>query len=190
MTSPCFDPDDLVKEHGDFLFRFAFRKLGDRFIAEDLVQETFIAAINSRNAFKGDSSLQTWLVSILKNKLIDHVRKFSRETQLPQNDDDLGGIFTSFGTWSSWHFKRWDTCAESNLDRMKLFSALERCITKLPTKMRAIFLARHSKDAESAEICRELKISQSVLDTSMFRARLLLRSCLDKNWFSKDKEAA
>jgi RNA polymerase sigma-70 factor (ECF subfamily) len=189
MNSPCFDSDELVKEHGDFLFRFAMRKVGDRFIAEDMVQDTLISAIRSQASFKGDSNIRTWLVSILKNRIIDHIRKNSRETPLPENEDDLGGIFTTFGTWSNWVFQRWSS-PEADIDNSRMLVALERCISKLPTKMRAIFLCRHAKDSDSHEICAELQISQSVLDTNMFRARLLLRSCLDKNWFNKDKEAA
>ena len=190
MNAPCFDSDELVKEHGDFLFRCAVKKLGDRFVAEDMVQETLITAISKSSSLRGESSLRTWLVTILNNKIIDHIRKFSRESLLSENEDELPEIFNSIGAWSSWVFKRWEVCPESAIDNARFKSAITSCVAKLPTKSRAIFLARHRDDWDSLQICKELQITQANLDTCMFRARLLVRECLEKNWFKIQREAA
>ncbi len=187
MTAPCLDCTKIVAEHGDFLFHLAFRKLRDKHLAEDIVQETFLAAIKNQASYNGEGSIKGWLASILSNKVIDYVRKAVRETPLPEDTDQLSNIFTRFGTWSSWFFQRWNIPPDQGVEHQQLGCALMKCIDKLPTKLRLIFLARHQDDLDSGEICEKLEISQASLDTSMFRARLLLRQCLNNNWFKEGR---
>ena len=67
-------PDDWVEAHGDYLFNFAIGQLRDASVAEDLVQDTFLAAFKARDRFSGQSSERTWLVGILRHKICDHLR--------------------------------------------------------------------------------------------------------------------
>jgi len=81
-TSPprLSDPERWVEEHGDYLFKYALVRLRDATRAEDMVQETFLAALKGGDKFAGRSAEKSWLVGILKNKICDHYRKASRET--------------------------------------------------------------------------------------------------------------
>ena len=74
------DPERWVEEHGDYLFKFALLRLRDATKAEDVVQETFLAALRGANQFAGRSAEKSWLMGMLKNKICDHFRKASRET--------------------------------------------------------------------------------------------------------------
>ena len=76
------DPDHWVDAYGDYLYRCALQKVRDPAIAEDLVQETFLAALKSQKSFQGKASEKNWLVGILKNKVMDFWRKKSREEPL------------------------------------------------------------------------------------------------------------
>src|SRR6516164_10428229 len=70
---------DWLTAHGDYLFNFAVGQLRDPAAAEDVVQETFLAALKARDRFSGRSSDRTWLVGILRHKIYDHLRKVCRE---------------------------------------------------------------------------------------------------------------
>ena len=72
-------PETWVNEYGDFLYRFALSRVKDPSVAEDLVQETFLAALRARENFKGRSAGRTWLIAILKHKIVDYIRKKIRE---------------------------------------------------------------------------------------------------------------
>ncbi len=98
------NPEDWVDQHGDYCFRFAVLRVHDSEVAQDLVQETFVAALEARDRFAGRSAERGWLVGILKHKLIDHFRRTSRECVL----DDVGQLeddreeevfFDQIGQW-------------------------------------------------------------------------------------------
>ena len=75
---PATDPERWVDEHGDCLYRYALVRVRVPEVAEDLVQETLLAALRSREKFGGRSSERSWLVGILKNKIVDYYRKLGR----------------------------------------------------------------------------------------------------------------
>src|SRR5688572_30556932 len=79
MESNATMPDQWVEAHGDYLFNFAIGQLRDANVAEDLVQDTFLAAFKARERFSGQSSERTWLVGILRHKICDHLRHTCRQ---------------------------------------------------------------------------------------------------------------
>jgi len=170
-----------------YLMRFAQLQLRDRSAAEDAVQETLLAAIQAADRFAGQSSVRTWLVGILKHKIIDGLRKASREHRAEPlaGKTDAGDIETFFG--SDGHFAEppgaWES-PEKALEQRRFFEALERCLHALPGNTAKAFTLRELMGLETEEICKELGISASNCWVMLFRARLNLRACLERTWFS------
>jgi RNA polymerase sigma-70 factor, ECF subfamily len=95
---------DWLNEHGDYLYRYALARLRDPHMAEDVVQETLLAAMQS-SGFTGKSSVRTWLTGILKHKIIDLFRRQQRETpldgqyEISDDPSDMGEFFLDDGHW-------------------------------------------------------------------------------------------
>ncbi len=182
------DPTTWVAQHGDALFRYALMKMRDPSQAEDMVQETFLAALKARHNFSGQSSEKTWLIGILKHKIIDHFRKHKRE----QSSDDIETLseqldqqFSPRGHWeiTLTHWQDPDQ-AHENEAFWKVFSA---CIAHLPDRLADLFILREIKGLSSEEICKLLDISTTNnMWVMLSRARMRLRNCLDSRWFNHD----
>jgi len=175
-----------LERHRPYLLRFALLQLRDRGAAEDAVQDALLAAIQSAARFAAQSSVRTWLVGILKHKIIDTIRKASRERppeSEPANDagEDLDLFFADDG-----HFaeipETW-TSPERSLEERRFFEALERCLHALPKNTASAFTMRELMGLETEEICKELGISTSNCWVMLYRARLSLRACLERTWF-------
>ena len=180
---------DWVDRYGDFLFRFAISRVGNGTLAEDLVQETFLAALKTSSSFAGRSSERTWLVSILKRKIIDHYRKSWRMVQFPaEGNADAGPDFFSDGTQEGgWQPERaprdWGVNPESSLETKELGEVLVRCLEELPEHMAGAFALREIEGWQAEEICKEFSVSTSNLWVILHRARARLRRCLESKWF-------
>lgn len=175
-----------LERHRPYLLRFALLQLRDRSAAEDAVQDTLLAAIQGAARFAGQSSVRTWLVGILKHKIIDGIRKTSREQPLESQADgadgeDLNAFFADDG-----HFaevpEAWAS-PERSLEERRFFEALERCLQALPRNTASAFTMRELMGMETEEICKELRISTSNCWVMLYRARMSLRACLERTWF-------
>jgi RNA polymerase sigma-70 factor (ECF subfamily) len=175
-----------LESHRQALYKFALLQLRNETHAEDCVQETLMAAIQGAARFSGGSSVRTWLVGILKHKIIDHFRKASRETQLDANDeetslDDFDALFKEDG-----HFID-EPCAWSNpedaLVQSRFFEVLERCMEGLPKNTARVFMLREVMGTDTDEICTELSITANNCWVLLYRARMALRECLQQRWF-------
>ncbi|MFM9968543.1 MAG: sigma-70 family RNA polymerase sigma factor [Burkholderiales bacterium] len=179
-----------IQKHRPYLLKFAMLQLREPSAAEDAVQETLLAAIQGAHSFAGQSALRTWLVGILKHKIIDHHRRQSREAPLSSDTDDfsiedLDDLFQANGhyaeppeTWVS---------PDSALSEKKFFEALERCMLGLPVKCARAFMMREVMGMETGEICKELKITSTNCWVLLYRARMSLRACLEAGWFAGSK---
>ncbi|MBX7142918.1 MAG: sigma-70 family RNA polymerase sigma factor [Oligoflexia bacterium] len=185
------DIDKLVDEHYDYLFGYALRYFRSRDQVEDLVQETFLAVIEAVKSFEGNSSPRTWMIGILRNKIIDRLRLKCREAEgesIGFEQDLLSHLFDSVEHWISNVGPRvWGSCPEGALKQKQFFSTLEACLGKLPEKMRQIFLLRELDGYERDEICKTLKLSSSNVGVILHRSRLALQHCLQVNWFEEKK---
>jgi RNA polymerase sigma-70 factor (ECF subfamily) len=173
-----------LERHRPYLLRFALLQLRDRSAAEDAVQETLLAAIQGASRFAGQSSVRTWLVGILKHKIVDSMRKASREQPIESLEDrgeDLDPFFADDG-----HFaeipQQWAN-PERSLEERGFFDALERCLQSLPRNTARAFTMREVLGLETDEICKELRISTSNCWVMLYRARMSLRACLERTWF-------
>jgi RNA polymerase sigma-70 factor (ECF subfamily) len=180
--SRSLDPEAWVDRHGDALYRYALLRLRDPEVASEMVQETFLQAYRGRGAYKGRASERTWLVSILRHKMIDHLRRTGRET--PTETDDLGDerIFDRAGRWLSMP-GRWGTNPGAEMERREFWSCFEGCLARLPSNVADAFLLRELEDCEVNDVCDVLQITPANLHTRLYRARLLLRDCLGHRWF-------
>lgn len=188
-----FDPTAWVDLHGDYLFKFAVSRVRDESLAEDLVQETLLAAMQSRRGFAERSTERTWLCGILKHKVIDHFRKRSREVELADDDLDLSPYDHMFqtdgpgkGHWTAVSKPfAWQEDPEQLLEHTEFREVLSTCVGKLPERVANVFTLREVDGYESEEICEFLEITPNNLWVMLHRARLHLRRCIDFNWFGK-----
>ncbi len=188
---PNIDPSRWVDDHGDTLFRFAFSRLRDESVAEDIVQETLLSAIQSLGNFGGKSSERTWLIGILKHKLIDHYRKNSKQVQLTDEDTDiadLDGFFSRPDKWDGhWVIALRPVDPEQQPDQVmensEFWEVMNRCLSALPEKVASVFALREMDGMSSEEICSVLNLSASNFWVIMHRARMQLRRCIEIKWF-------
>lgn len=191
MDEANVDPEQWLEEYGDTLYRYAFLHCNDRETAEDLVQDTFIAALRSFSSYKGGSSLRTWLIGILKHKLMDHYRRQNREyclTDWEQEDgQSVEDIFFKHGHWRK---PVWIPLSpKQELQENEFWLVLHNCIQKLPQTMNQIFSLRMLDDVPIEDLCKNLELTATNVSVILYRARLLMRDCLKKNWFDSASEA-
>jgi RNA polymerase sigma-70 factor (TIGR02943 family) len=168
-----------------YLIRFARLQLRNDAWAEDVVAETMLAALEKPASFHGKSSLNTWLVGILKFKIIDCLRAHSREVASSINTDEDSELedllFIPDG-----HFRgdpyEWPN-PESTLNSKQFLEIMDVCIEQMPPTMGRVFLMREWMEYTTDEICKELKVSSSNVWVLLHRARLRLRECLQIKWF-------
>ncbi len=166
------------------LLRFAQAQLRNTAWAEDAVSETLLAALAKPQAFAGQSQLKTWLVGILKHKLVDQIRRHGREvsTTTEEDDEDLDALlFDDSGHWRSAPAEWGDP--EAACGRREFFEVLEICVEKLPGVQGRVFMMREWLELDSDQICKELGITPTNLWVLLHRARLRLQACLQERWF-------
>lgn len=155
--------EEWVNSCGDALYAFALLRVGSRELAEDLVQETFMAAYAAFDSFQGRAAPRTWLTSILKNKIIDHLRKGSHEAEIVDPrvlEQERRQHFNVCGDWLQSQ-ARWGKSPESALEEKGFFSQIMNCIEHLPQKLRTLFVMRVLDDEDTATICKNLSLSTS-----------------------------
>ena len=181
---PLTTPETRVDQHADILFRYALIRLRDRASAEDVVQETFLAALIARPSFQGQASERTWLISILRHKLADRFRAAGRQSSLPDPvDETVDGQFTRWGEWKRAP-ARWTPRPEELLEHEEFRAALARCLDALPPRLAEVFALRVVDETDPAEVCKVLAISPTNLWVLLHRARSRLRRCLETHWFA------
>jgi RNA polymerase sigma-70 factor (ECF subfamily) len=185
-------PEDWVDLYGDDLFRYALIRVRDPKTAEDIVQETFLAALESRHRFAGRSSEKSWMVGILKHKVIDHFRKSSREFSTAKVEFSTDGSKELFDEDGHWNLDENSPAEWVNPDRAfeksEFWEILNRCFSRLSPQMASAFSLRELDELSSDAICEALKISPANLWVVLHRARMQLRRCLEIHWFGKNME--
>lgn len=179
------DPADWVDAHGDALYRYARLHLRDEAAAEDAVQETLLAGIRGRDRFKGDASERTWLIGILKRKVIDHIRRKERQPtllDLQGTESYVDDHFNAKGLWQE-SVRKWGRNPHGSAESSEFWDVLNRCLAGLPDRFAAAFTLRELDNTESDDICKILDLTPTNLWTILHRARARLRDCLERNWF-------
>jgi len=181
---------ESLELYGDYLYRLAYLQLRQEEAAQDIVQETFLAALKDNGEFEGRSSLKTWLVAIMRNKIADYRRRTYREkvADLPADESTTDSDnFNFLGLWRQ-TVTRWDACPEKLLAQKDFVKIITSCINKLPQRFRDVMLLRASSEKKTDEICNNLGITPTNLGAIIYRTRMQLRDCLNSNWFSAKRD--
>ncbi|WP_106602763.1 sigma-70 family RNA polymerase sigma factor [Chitinophaga ginsengisoli] len=181
------DPLQWVAKYADYLFTYAITRLNDDEQARDLVQETFLAALERIDRFEGKSSERTWLTAILKNKIIDVYRKKSSgltgATEHLNGEEEPDFFDNVTGHWKAAHYPQVFGIEDPDrLDKKDFTRILQLCMQKLPALWLSVFTMKHMDDAPTENICTELKVTPSNFWVIIHRTKLNLRACLQKNW--------
>jgi RNA polymerase sigma-70 factor (ECF subfamily) len=189
-VNPCASPSSdaalgWLREHGDALYAYAVLRARDSHVAEDLVQETLLAAMGAAGDFRGESSERSWLFGILKHKLLDHLRQALRERPLVGENgaDGLEELFDRRGHWKV-RVSKWGADPHTLAESAEFRAVLTRCLSRLPARMAHLFWLRQEEGAETPRLCEELNISAANAWAILHRARAGLRKCLTTHWFN------
>ena len=177
------DPSQWVDAHGDALYRYALPRVRDAATADDLVQETFLAALSARGTFAGRASDRTWFVAILRRKIVDHLRAVDRRGARETSGGEAEEMFDKAGRWSAMP-RGWPKDPKAVLLDREFWDVFQECVSQMPAALAQTFVLREVNRASSDDLCKILSISPSNLWTRLHRARLLLRRCLESHWFS------
>jgi RNA polymerase sigma-70 factor (ECF subfamily) len=169
------------------LLKIARLQLRNDAWAEDVVSETLLAALEGSAAFAGNSQVKTWVVGILKHKIIDQFRRGGREVSVDAQVEAAGAETLDELYHPSGH--RYEPPVdwgdpESSLSRSQFFEVLQACIDQLPANLGRVFMMREWLEAETDEICKELGITSTNCFVMLHRARMRLRECLEQRWFA------
>ncbi len=179
-------PELWVDTYGDSLYSYALYRTNDTELAKELVQETFVAALTARHGFKGKSKEKTWFISILKKKIADYIRRKYRDNAQSFDESTERANSNHFDERGNWLEKpsRWHNDPGSKVEQTEFMTALHLCLAGLPEKQSDAFSMREIDDHDQEDICKVLGISPTNYWVLLHRARLAIRSCLEKNWFS------
>jgi len=170
------------------LMRYARSQMRNEAWAEDAVSETLLAALQKPQAYAGGAQLKTWLVGILKHKLIDQLRRQCREATVLDRDDseDLDEqLFDASGHWATTPAD-WSHDPQAALGQRQFLAVLDACVERLPPVQGRVFMMREWLELDTDEVCQELSITSTNLWVLLHRARLRLRDCLQLNWFDPE----
>lgn len=185
-TSPkhMIDPNKWIDAYSDYLFNYTISRVSDKEIAQDIVQDTFYAGLKSMKNFKGEASERTWLISILKRKIIDHYRKINSKKGKAEVRMSYNTESDSEGDWLEERVA--DSVginAEDNIINEELGSAILNCLGKLPDKQALVFKMKTIQGYDTEVICNDLGITASNLWVIIHRARTAMADCMKNNWF-------
>jgi len=174
--------DELVSRHSEALYSYALMRVREKELAEDIVQETLLAALQSWENFAGDSSERTWLIGILRHKILDFFRQHHDREQV----DDETWRTEYFDKTRHWKDKmvNWKTNPAALAENKEFWKVLRDCLKELSQVMAKAFVMRELEGMSSEQVCKLLEISQTNLWVRLHRARLQLRRCLEINWFA------
>lgn len=182
-------PEQWVDLYGNYMYRYVLARLNDPDVAQDLVQEALVAAIHAYKRFEGKSSIKTWLIAILKRKIVDHFRR-TRDRRSTNNietlADNIDQMFDESGHWQL-RPNEWAFNPGKAYEQKEFMDILYQCISKLPSRLAEIFMLREFEELSTGQICSRLAISETNSWVMLYRARLQLRCCLEANWLNASK---
>ena len=186
MPNNTLNPDQWVNTYADVLYSYTLARISDTGLAEDLVQETFLSAWKARTSYKGEASEKSWLFTICKNKIIDHYRKKGRDIIQPLSETSPTDQF--FDGDEHWTVEDqptdWGMDFAAKMDNQEFYKVLNGCRKKLQEIQQAVFTMKYMEDLDATEICKALGITSSNYWVLIHRAKLQLRTCLEKNWIN------
>lgn len=184
------NPRQWVDLYADDLYAYTIKIIPDTHQAENLIQETFLAALKAKESFKGNSAEKTWLIGILRHKITDYLRSKYKEipvSNLAPDDVNVDSFFDQVNQSLKNSPGSWDINPSQLLNKEEFWRAFEECLKRLPKKTAAAFSLSELDEMKSKEICKVLNVSATNLWSLLHRARIQLRQCLQINWFEHEK---
>ena len=181
----------LFEEHSDYLYRYALQHFKNEETAKDLVQDTFLAVARAHQTFKGDSTVRTWLTSILRHKLIDHIRKKSTSSETSLNALEERGLEKYFDRdehWTDLGPRDWGRDPLQSLEQSEFMTIMKGCLEMVPERFRQIFLLKEWDGLSRDEISSELGVTSNNVGVILHRARIYLRDCIGSKWSEGPEE--
>ncbi|MCB0700944.1 MAG: sigma-70 family RNA polymerase sigma factor [Chitinophagales bacterium] len=186
MGNHSLQPEDWVDNYSDMLYRYTAMRVSDTEVAKDIVQDTFLSAWKARDGYKGDASEKNWLYTICRNKIIDHYRKASNNIAKQGIEDYEDLFFNEQGHWKQDTVPTdWGVTYTDTVETKEFYKILNECKENLKELQQAVFSLKYFDDMKSEDICKLLDITPSNYWVLMHRAKLGLRTCIEKNWFNK-----
>lgn len=188
---PVADPAEWLCQYGDSFYAYAYSRLHDANAAEEVVQETFLAGIRHLKSYRGESSQKSWLITILRRKIVDHVRVRDRFENRRASDDEMDSCPIVSSSDGDWRIDPADCSSipEAVASFNELWDRLHHCLDELSESQRSAFVLRELEHLEADEICKLLEIKPSNLWVRLHRARLKLAACVGELWFEEVEEA-
>ena len=183
-TKHTLNPDKWITLHADYMYNYTITRVNNQELAKDLVQETFLSSLKAMKNFKGQASERTWLISILKRKIIDQYRKKNSQKGKAEVRMSFYEDGENKGKWIEERVPSTWKDVDATIENKELKSALDHCIDNLPEKHRLVFVLKTVQNYETEAICNELNITSSNLWVIIHRARVQLRECMESNWFN------
>ena len=185
MSEESQNVEEWFRDHADGLYRYSLLRVGDQSKAEDIVQETFLAAFKSKDSYAGQSSIRGWLLGILKHKIADHFRKEFRDQGVKQEYGSEDGADQQFGMfcWVKGLGPRfWSDDPHRAFEDKQFLEVVQKCLKELPTRLRKVFVLREMEELETQEIQEIVGVKSGYVRVMLHRGRVLLRSCVEKFW--------
>ena len=183
--------DELVRKHHGALIRMAMGHVADREVAEEVVQDTWMAVIEGLDRFEGRSSLRTWIFGIMIHKAKDlgvrekrHTTFSSFESFDEESEEAIDpSRFHQSGEWAGhWAFppQPWDDqTPEKLLASRQAVNAMHQAIEALPQTLKDVLILRDVEGVEAKEACEILKITETNLYVRLHRARERVRQAVE-----------
>jgi RNA polymerase sigma-70 factor (ECF subfamily) len=193
-NTATLDPAHWLDRYGDYLYRYALMRVRDTAVAEDVLQETLLAAFRSSQTHAGHSSERTWLVGIMKHKVADYFRRVGRMQQLTI-EDEASEAFEHSGPWRG-HWREdqapmsWPVDTAKLLESREFWEIFHRCLSQLPQQSAIAFTLREIDGLSANEICEILQITPNNLCVILHRGRVKLRQLLETEWIQKQTPSA
>lgn len=161
--------EEIFTLYFDKLYSFVFGSVGrDKALAEDITQETFLAAVKSIDSFDGNSGLYTWISGIARHKIADHYRRSKKEHDrevIRLGDNDPGTVDEG-------------ALASDGVESIETRVAVTRAMSELDPDYRQVLMLKYVEEMSVAEICHVMKRSQKSIEGLLTRARARLKETL------------
>jgi RNA polymerase sigma-70 factor (TIGR02943 family) len=185
MSDYELHPEHWVDRYSDYLYNYTIVRVNDHEVAQDIISETFLAGLKSKDNFKGEATERTWLIAILKRKIIDQYRKSNSakgkaEIRINYSDDENDGNWLEDQVSDTY-----EKTAQETMENEELGLAILNCLDSINEKHATIFKMKTIDGIDTETICNEFNITPSNLWVIIHRARTALAECLEQNWFKE-----
>lgn len=186
---PVTPPEKWVEQYSDYLYGFAMSRLRDPEAAADCVQDTFLAGIKALDRFDGSRDIKFWLRGIMRNKIVDQIRKAVKENKVDIESEDealLESFWFRFSGIATTNPEPWQFNPRKHYDNTEFWVVFRECIDSVKNPARQAFVLRVLEDKTTAEVCKIMDITPNYLWVLLHRAREQLKIQLEAKWTGAD----